>query len=113
VLQAILTAFPWPTVTPVGLCVGFTWLIVTGKLLPRSTADRLAADQAKRIESMESALSDQRATITSLVEQNAELSVSGKLSVALLQSLQSSSNHAGPAGASTFGTGHVAPSIED
>lgn len=110
-LQAILSAFPWPTITPVGLCVGFTWLIVTGKLMPRSTVDRIDGDHKARLKFQEQALSEQRGTIASLVEQNAELAASGRLSVALLQSLQVS-NHAG-IGAPNVGSGHVAPSIED
>jgi hypothetical protein len=109
-VQILLNAIPWPAATPVGLCVAFTWLIITGRLVPRSTVKTLAAEQAERIAYMETTASEQRSTISTLVEQNAELSVSGRLSVALLQSLQGT-DHAGSL--ANPGSGHVAPSTKD
>lgn len=111
-LQNVLSALPWSTITPVGLSVSFAWVVIKGLLIPRSWVDKSAADQDSRIEFLENANTAQRATIDSLVQQNAELSASGRLSVALLQSLQAlSTNHA--AGSIEPGSGHVAsPSID-
>ena len=112
-LQLIFSPSSWvPALTPVALCVSFTWLIVTGKLVPKATVDRLEADKNQRITYMETAASEQRATINVLVEQNAELSVSGRLSVALLQSLQVPAiNHA--SALADPGSSHVASPITD
>jgi hypothetical protein len=111
VLQVLLSPSSWlPTLTPVGLCAAFTWLVVTGKLVPKSTVDRLETDKDQRISYMETAAAEQRTTINTLVAQNAELSVSGRLSVALLQSLQSpNSSHA----IADSGSSHVATPIQD
>ncbi|MGW5519288.1 hypothetical protein [Nocardia africana] len=81
-----------------------------GKLVPRTWVDRMDSEHQKQIQYMESALTEQRGTISSLVEQNAELAVSGRLSVALLESLQKPktlSSNTDP------GSGHVAPSITE
>lgn len=110
-LQAILNALSGP-ITPVGLCAAFMWVVVKGKLLPRSWVDKTSADQDSRIEFLEKANSEQRATIDSLVHQNAELSASGKLTVALLQTLQAgSTNHA--VGSPDPGSGPHVPSITE
>lgn len=112
-LQVLLSPSSWlPTLTPVGLCAGFTWLIVTGKLVPRSTVDRLEADKNSRIAYMETAATEQRTTINTLVEQNAELSVSGRLSVALLQSLQAPNSVHASGIAADPGSSHVATPIQ-
>lgn len=88
------------------------WVVIKGKLVPRSWVDKAAADQQSRIEFLETANSEQRATINSLVQQNAELSASGRLSVALLQTLQAgSANHA--VSRIEPGSGPHVPSIED
>lgn len=108
-LQSILSALSGP-ITPVGLCAAFMWVVVKGKLVPRSWVDKTSADQASEIAFLRQANSEQRATIDSLVSQNAELSASGRLSVALLQSLQSGTNHAG---SMESGSGAHVPSIED
>lgn len=112
-LQLIFSPSTWvPALTPVALCVSFTWLVLSGKLVPRSTVDRLENDKNARINYMETAASEQRTTINTLVEQNAELSVSGRLSVALLQSLQMPAiNHA--SGLADPGSSHVASPITD
>ncbi len=111
-MQVIFNAIPWPTATPIGLCVAFTWLIVTGRLVPKSTVKTLSAEHTARVTYLETAASEQRTTINTLVEQNAELSVSGRLSVALLQSLQVPSlNHA--SGIADPGSSHVASSTQD
>ena len=108
-LQHILEALSGP-ITPVGLCAAVMWVVVKGRLVPRSWVDKTTADQESRIHFLETANSEQRATINSLVQQNAELSASGRLSVALLQTLQTgSSNHA--VGIDP-GSGPHVPSIE-
>ncbi len=109
-LEVAWNAVPWQTITPVGLCVTFTWLVVRGKLVPRAWVDRMDTEHRKQLEYMETTLTEQRGTISSLVEQNAELSVSGRLSVALLESLQKPK----PLSSNTDpGSGHVAPSIAE
>lgn len=82
-------AIPWDAVGAGGMFVAMTWLIATGRLMPRTTVDRLLADPAARIAYMEAEATEQRATISSLVAQNAELTAAGRLSVALLQSINS------------------------
>lgn len=98
-------------ITPVGMCAVVMWVVLRGLLVPRSWVDKTTADQESRIKFLETANTEQRATITSLVQQNAELSASGRLSVALLQTLQASgSNHVARVDP---GSGPHVPSIED
>jgi len=93
-------------VPPDGVLLGgLTFLVATGRLVPRATVDRLLADPAARIAYMETESTEQRATISSLVAQNAELSASGRLSVALLQSIN---GHAAQSG-----SGDVAPTVQE
>lgn len=103
-----ITSAPWGAITPsaiVGLVVG---LILRGTLIPQSWVNKLLAEKDARLAHQDTAMAEQRATISSLVQQNAELTVSGRLSVALLQSIQApSSNHAST---TDPGSGHVAPS---
>ncbi|WP_143859925.1 hypothetical protein [Nocardia cerradoensis] len=89
----------------------FMGIIVGGRLIPRSWVKSLLAEKDARIEYQETAMAEQRATIASLVQQNAELTVSGRLSVALLQSIQTTatSNHTST---TDPGSGHVAPSVQ-
>jgi hypothetical protein len=82
-------------------------LVVRGRLIPRSWVENLLAEKDARLEWQETALTEQRATIASLVQQNAELTVSGRLSVALLQSIQPPSTIS--ASTTNPGSGHVAP----
>lgn len=109
-MQLILNVLPLAAVTPLGLLATFTWLVVGGKLVPRSWVDKAAADAAAEIAFLRKANADQGGTITSLVTQNAELSVSGRLSVALLQTLPTATTTNHSVGLDP-GSGHV-PSIE-
>lgn len=96
----------WPIISPVGTMAVIVALVVRGHLLPRSWVNNLLAEKDARLEYQETAMTEQRATIASLVQQNAELTVSGRLSVALLQTIQPpptiSANNTDP------GSGHVA-----
>lgn len=85
-------SLPWGTITPSTLAVSFAvasaYVIMSGKLIPHSWVERRDADHEAHIRYLEAETSEQRATIASLVQQNAELSAAGRLSVALLQALQ-------------------------
>lgn len=105
----MLNVLPLAALTPLGLLATFTWMVLGGKLVPRSWVDKAAADDAAEIAWLRQTNADQAVTIGSLVTQNAELTVQGRLSVALLQTLPpapSLANHVGDPG-----SGHV-PSIE-
>ncbi|WP_157116926.1 hypothetical protein [Nocardia vaccinii] len=105
----MLNVLPLAALTPVGLLATFTWMVLRGLLVPRSWVDKASADDAAEIAWLRQTNADQAVTIGSLVTQNAELTVQGRLSVALLQTLPTApaaSNHVGDPG-----SGHV-PSIE-
>ncbi len=109
-MQVILNVLPLAAVTPLSLLAAFTWLVLRGKLVPRSWVDKSDADQAAEIAWLRQTNSEQAVTIGSQANQIAELTVQGRLSVALLQSLNApSGNHA----ITDPGSDHVAPSIED
>lgn len=87
-----MSALPWETITPSGLAILFAvssaWLVLSGRLIPHTWVERRDQDHDAHAHYLERALEEQRATIDSLVKQNAELTASGRLSVALLQNLQ-------------------------
>lgn len=91
-MESILSALPWQTLTPAGMAILFAvssaWLVLSGRLIPHTWVERRDGDHEAHTHYLEKALEEQRATIDSLVRQNAELTASGRLSVALLQSLQ-------------------------
>ncbi|MGW0052033.1 hypothetical protein [Nocardia nova] len=102
---------PWDTLSVEGVLLVFMGIIVGGRLIPRSWVKNLLAEKDARLAYQDAAMAEQRATIASLVQQNAELTVSGRLSVALLQSIQAppSSNHTS---STDPGSGHAAPSVQ-
>lgn len=120
-LQSLLEALPWSTVSTLSVSAVFTGLVWSGKLVPRSWVDKASADQeariadqAERIAFLEQANGAQSGHIGTLATQNGQLTVSSELSVALLHSLQqlSAGNHASRSIIEPHGSGHVAPSIE-
>ncbi|NEW33851.1 hypothetical protein GV791_14950 [Nocardia cyriacigeorgica] len=105
-MDIALEAVPWDIIGAAGMFAFLTYLVATGRLVPRATVDRLLADPAARIAYMETESTEQRATISSLVAQNAELSASGRLSVALLQSINGHTT-------AQSGSGDVAPTVQE
>jgi hypothetical protein len=88
-----LTAFPWDAVSVTGLCVGITWLIVTGRLVPRATVDRLLDDRDHRNEFLERHIDAQQAVKSELAHQNTELLSTAKLATALLKAVAPRETH--------------------
>jgi hypothetical protein len=91
-LESVLGGLPWGTITPSGLAVlmggTFVWSVLSGKLIPHRWVEQRDDDHDAHVRYLEAALAEQRGTISSLTQQNAELASSGRLSVALLQTLQ-------------------------
>lgn len=105
-MDIALEAVPWDIVGAAGMFAFLTWMVATGRLVPRATVDRLLGDSQARIAYMETESSENRATIGSLVAQNAELTASGRLSVALLQSINGQAHV-------QSGSGDVAPTVQE
>lgn len=103
----VLSVVPWDTIGVGGLAVLFAWLVMTGRLIPRATLERMLSERDARIAYMETANTAKLATMAALVEQNAKLSTQGELSLALLKSLQSIGSNANHPG-----SGHVASTQE-
>ncbi|TLF72933.1 hypothetical protein [Nocardia cyriacigeorgica] len=104
-MDIALDTVPWDLVSAAGMFAFLTWMVATGRLVPRATVDRLLGDSQARIAYMETESTENRATIGSLVAQNAELSASGRLSVALLQSINGHTAQSG--------SGDVAPTVQE
>ncbi|MEU1526346.1 hypothetical protein ABZ413_29535 [Nocardia rhamnosiphila] len=102
---AVLELVPWDIVGAAGMFAFLSWLVATGRLVPKSTVDRIVADKDARITYVELANTEQRGTISNLVAQVAELTASGRLSVALLQSINAANQQSE--------SGNVAPAQED
>lgn len=66
-----------------------TYLMVTDRLMGKRSVDRMLEGYRTQITYLVGSSSDDQATITLLVQQNAKLQLQGELAVALLQSLQS------------------------
>lgn len=106
--EAWLVEFPWDTLGVGGLATLVVWFVMTGRLVPKATVDRMREDYQERIRWMESTAANRDATTNTLVEQNAQLSAQGELSLALLKALQMP----GTASGNTSGSGHVASTQE-
>lgn len=102
-----LAAVPWDSVGTVGLALIVMGLVVTGRLVPRATVRAIQADQQKHTAYAETEATEQRATISALVDQVAKLSTTGELSVALLQAIKGANN------TQQSGSTHVASSIPE
>lgn len=102
----ILTGPILSALSPTATATAVVTLILRGHLIPRSWVKLLLADKDARIAYQDTAMTAKDNTIGELVKQNAEMTVSGRLSVALLQQIQPPvASHASTAGP---GSGHVA-----
>jgi len=84
---ADLTTVSWDQVSTVGLALIVMGLVVTGRLVPRATVERLLADRDQRNAYLERHIDAQQAVKSELVSQNSELLGTARLSAALLQAV--------------------------
>lgn len=82
-----LPALPWDNISSVSLALIFTWLVVTGRLVPRAIVDRLLADRDARIAYNERQFDAQAAVKYELATQNTKLLSSAELSTKLLNAI--------------------------
>lgn len=82
-----LSVIPWDQVGVVGLALIVTGFVVTGRLVPKATVDKLTADSDRRIEFLERHIEAQQAVKTELAQQNTELLVTARLATTLLQAV--------------------------
>lgn len=82
-----LPALPWDSISTVGLALIFTWMIATGRLVPRATVDRLLADGAQRTAYLERHMDAESGVKFELVTQNSKLLGTSQLATALLQAV--------------------------
>ncbi|PKV80922.1 hypothetical protein [Nocardia fluminea] len=82
-----LPALPWDNISSVSLALIFTWLVVTGRLVPRAIVDRLLADRDARIAYNERQFDAQQAVKYELATQNTKLLSSAELSTKLLNAI--------------------------
>lgn len=82
-----LNAVPWENVGVVGFAMLVTALVVTGRLVPRATVDRLLADSAHRTAFLERHIEAQQAVKSELASQNSELLGTARLATTLLRAV--------------------------
>ncbi|WP_378735427.1 hypothetical protein [Nocardia brasiliensis] len=82
-----LSALPWDQVGTVGLALIMTGLVVTGRLVPRATVDRLLADADNRNAFLERHIEAQQAVKSELASQNSELLGTARLATTLLRAV--------------------------
>lgn len=82
-----LSALPWGSIGPTGLCAMFVVAILWGRLVPGSTVDRLITAKDDRIKELMAAVeaSEERERI--LAKQNMELLETGRAAVQVLNAL--------------------------
>lgn len=88
-----LTTLPWDSVGTVGFALIVTWMVVTGRLVPRSMLDRLTADLAEQNAYMRQHIDAQQAIKSELAQQNTELLSTAKLATSLLQAVAPRESH--------------------
>lgn len=69
------------------MCLVITWLVVTGKLVPKSTVDKLVGGLEARNQFLESTIVSMQEVKQELASQNGELLGTARLSAALLESV--------------------------
>ncbi|MGW5377426.1 hypothetical protein ACWESM_18470 [Nocardia sp. NPDC003999] len=84
---ADLTAVPWDSVGTVGLALIVMGLVVSGRLVPRATVERLLADAANRAAYLERHIDAQQAVKSELATQNTRLLSTAQLATTLLQAV--------------------------
>lgn len=82
-----LSALPWDQVGTVGLALIVMGLVVTGRLIPRATVDRLLADAEVRSAFLERHIEAQQAVKSELASQNTELLGTARLATTLLKAV--------------------------
>lgn len=82
-----LSALPWDQVGTVGLALIIMGLVVTGRLVPRATVDRLLADRDQRTAYLERHIDAQQSVKSELVTQNSQLLGTAQLATTLLQAV--------------------------
>lgn len=89
----VITSVPWESLGTVGLCILITVGIMTGRLVPRSTVDKMVSGLEARVVFQETELVKTRELKHELVRQNTDLLVNARLSTALLEAVHP--DHAG------------------
>ncbi|WP_342800962.1 hypothetical protein [Nocardia sp. No.11] len=82
-----LSALPWDQVGTVGLALIVMGLVVTGRLVPRATVERLLADAAARTAFLERHIDAQQSVKSELASQNTELLGTARLATTLLRAV--------------------------
>lgn len=82
-----LTTVPWDQIGTVGLALIVMALVVTGRLVPRATVDRLLADRDQRTAFLERHIDAQQAVKNELAQQNTELLGTARLATRLLEAV--------------------------
>lgn len=82
-----LTTVPWESLGTVGLCILTTVGIMTGRLVPRSTVDKMVSGLEARVVFQETELVKTRELKHELVRQNTDLLINARLSTALLEAV--------------------------
>lgn len=82
-----LSALPWNGIGTVGLALIVTWLVVTGRLVPRATVEKMLADGAARNAYLERHIDAQQEVKSELASQNTELLGTSRLATALLRAV--------------------------
>lgn len=88
-----LATLPWDSVGTVGLAMIVMGLVVTGRLVPRATLDRLTADAAQQIDYLRQHIDAQQAVKSELVQQNSELLSTATLATTLLKAVAPRESH--------------------
>lgn len=94
---------PWESVGTVGLCVLVTWLIVTGRLVPRVTVDAMMADLRGQVVATERRADAREAAESELLRQNSTLLIQAEIWDRVLR----------PASSPTESGSHVATTAQD
>lgn len=82
-----LSVIPWDQVGTVGLALIVMSLVVSGRLIPRATVDRLLADRDQRTAYLERHIDAQQSVKSELVAQNSQLLGTAQLATTLLQAV--------------------------
>lgn len=72
-------AIPWESIGTVGLCVLVTWLVVTGRLVPRITVDAMMTDLRAQVAATERRADAHEAAETELLRQNSTLLIQAEI----------------------------------
>lgn len=84
---SIAGGIPWNNLGVVGLCAAMAVTIITGRLIPKSTVDKLVGGLESRNQFLEQTIVSMQEVKQELASQNRELLGTARLSAALLETV--------------------------